>query len=263
MSQYQPRFLIEGPATACVLHGVPLGWANCTCLSFAMGIDAATLGKIRISGCQVRDETGDYVGGTTIPQNAAVALAHGVTVEQHVGPNVCTPVYAATKLQSGRGIALSGNTIAIGKGNVNHNIWVNSASGGVLGKPQYGDVFDPWSQGPALWSWTKINAFAAALRPWGEGDSRTLGAGKFYSAIFPLPTRPASLWGADVPANLQAVDPEGDDVAFAIRNRLGLDFRSLINMTDLWAAFRKANIPGVPKSVIDPGDVLALTRYRP
>jgi hypothetical protein len=180
-----PTFLIEGPASACIINGHYLGWKNCTTLSFAMGIDKSTLGKVRLSGCQVRDETGDTIGGTTIEQCAKVALNHGVRVEVHTGPNVCTPAYAATQLQAGRGFSLSGNTSAIGKTNTNHNIWINHCSGGTLGHPAYAAVYDPWSKGVSTWTWAKVLAFAAALRPWGEADSRTLGPGKFYSGIFP------------------------------------------------------------------------------
>jgi hypothetical protein len=150
-----------------------------------MGIDKATLNRTRISGCQARDETGDYAGGTSIPQLVAVAATHGVAVEQHVGANVCAPYYAAVQLQAGRGVSLAGNCLAIGKGNVNHNIYINETSGGTIGHPNTALVYDPWSTGPSWWPWSKVLAFAAALRPWGEGDARVLGPGKFYAGIFP------------------------------------------------------------------------------
>jgi hypothetical protein len=181
----QPVFLIEGPASACVINGQALGWKNCTPLSFAMGMYKSTLGRVTMSGCAVRRETGDVIGGTTIEQCAKVAVAHGVSVEIHTGSRVCSPSYAATQLQAGRGFSLAGNTSAIGKGNVNHNIWINQARGGGIGVPAEAYVYDPWSKGPAWWAWSKVLAFAAALRPWGVTDPRLLGPGKFYCGIFP------------------------------------------------------------------------------
>lgn len=185
---FRPTFQVEGPATACVLHGQLLGWANCTCLSTAMGIDRATLGDIRLSGCQVRDETGDYVGGTTIEQNAAVAATHGVKVDIHTGPNVGSPYLLAVSLQAGRGASVAGNTQPDGRGNVNHNVWVNEALGGTLGHPASVLVYDPWSTGPTWWTWAKLLAFGAALHPWGEADPRTLkslGISGLYCGIYP------------------------------------------------------------------------------
>ena len=181
----RPKFLIEGPAAACIVHGQKLGWKNCTCLSFAMGIDKSTLGRIRLTGCDVREQTNDWAGGTTIEQCAVVAEAHGVHVEIHTGANVAIPYYAGVQLQAGRGFSLAGNCTALGKGNVNHNVWVNEASGGTMGNPANVLVYDPWSTGPAWWTWAKAKAFAAALHPWGESDPRLLGPGKFYCGIFP------------------------------------------------------------------------------
>lgn len=181
----RPVFLKEGPASPCVLHGRNLSWTNCSTLSAAMGIDKSTLGRLRFSGCDVRDATGDFVGGTSIPQVAAVAAIHGVATEQHVGSKVCTPFYAAYQNALGRGYILQGNTQPSGRGNVNHAIWVNESTGGTPGAPASCLVFDPWSAGPAWWSWAKVKAFAAALHPYGEADPRLLGPGRFYALIFP------------------------------------------------------------------------------
>jgi hypothetical protein len=181
----RPLFLEEGPETACIIDRQLLGWKNCGSLGAAMGIDKSTLGRVRLSGCQVRRETGDTVGGTTIEQNSKVAEAHGVHVEVHTGSNVSTPRYTAVQLQSGRGFSLAGNCSALGKKNVNHNVWVNEAAGGTLGSPSRALVYDPWSDGPEWWAWSKVLAFAAALHPWGENDPRKLGPGKFYCGIYP------------------------------------------------------------------------------
>jgi len=186
----QPRFQKEGPAGACVIDHELLGWKNCTCLSFAMGIDKSTLGKVRLTGCMVRNEITpkDTSGGTTIEQNAHVAALHGVQVLVHTGPNVASPTTVALSLQSGRGVDLAGNCSAIGKGNVNHNIWLNQTSGGTGGHPDRSYVYDPWSDGPEWWPWSKVMAFAHALHPWGENDPRTLksmGISGVYCGIFP------------------------------------------------------------------------------
>jgi hypothetical protein len=181
-------FQIEGPATACIIHGQLLGWDNCTCLSFAMGMDKSSINQVKLTGCDVREQTNDWAGGTTIEQNAAVAEAHGIHVEIHTGANVASPNYLARSLQAGRGVSLAGNTSVLGKGNVNHNVWVNNTWGGVLGTPAFAAVWDPWSSGPAGWAWSKVISFARALHPWGESDPRTLasmGINGVYCGIFP------------------------------------------------------------------------------
>jgi hypothetical protein len=43
----------------CVIDGEALGWASCTAYSMAMGIDSATAGAKRPSGCKIRKLTGD------------------------------------------------------------------------------------------------------------------------------------------------------------------------------------------------------------
>lgn len=199
----RPKYQQQGPASRCIINGRYFGWLNCTPTSVAMGIDKSTLGKKRPSGCSVREATGDTAGGTTLPQCAAVAIAQGVKVSVYTGSNVAAPKFIATQLQAGRGVALQGNTSALlgttfrstGTG-VNHAVWVNETRGGVLGLPKEALVYDPaadgrvagWGtadQGPSWWPWSRVLAFAASLRPWGDNDSRLLGAGKMYAGVFP------------------------------------------------------------------------------
>ena len=182
------HFQKEGPATACILHGHPLGWTLCTCLSNGMGMDKSTINGVVLSGCAIRDETGDYIGGTTLPQMQAIATAHHVPTEIHVGGNVASLFYLAYQNALGRGFILQGNTQPDGRGNVNHAVWVNSCSGGTPGNPTSFDVWDPWSNGPATWSYAKLKAFMLALHPWGESDPRTLksmGVNGGYALVFP------------------------------------------------------------------------------
>jgi len=141
-----------------------------------------------MTGCGVREATGDWAGGTTIEQCAAVAEQNGVHVEIRTGSSVASPSYLALSLQAGRGASLAGNTKPDGRGNVNHNVWVNEASGGSAGAPGNALVYDPWSAGPAWWSWSRVMAFAHALHPWGESDPRTLanmGVSGVYCGLFP------------------------------------------------------------------------------
>ncbi len=258
---YRPVFQKEGPASACVLDGQALGWKICTSLSFAMGIDKSTHGKVRITGCMVRDEIlpRDVTGGTTIEQNAQVASLHGVHVDVHTGARVASPRLVGLSLQSGRGVSLAGNTAPLGKGNVNHNVWLNECVGGVPGIPSQVYVYDPWSAGPQWWAWSKVFAFARALHPWGESDPRTLanmGITGVYSGIFP--DTEGGIWGSDVPLNIRAVDPDGRLVGAAVR-KAGHDYGSRVDMADLKAALDK--IGHDYGSVVDPSDVTYLLKW--
>lgn len=199
----RPKYQQQGPATRCIIQGHAMGWLNCTPTSFAMGMDKSTLNIKVVSGCSIRESTGDLAGGTTIPQCAAVVEARGVNVTTYVGSNVASPTFIATQLQAGRGVVLQGNTSALintpfqstGTG-INHAIWVNEVRGGSLGNPLEAYVYDPaadgrvagWGtadQGPSWWPWLKVKAFAAQLKPWGDRDYRILGAGKMYACVFP------------------------------------------------------------------------------
>ncbi len=182
------HFQKEGAASPCVLHGVNLSWKNCTTLSAAMGLSKSSIGRVEMSGCAVRSETNDYAGGTTLSQVQSVCSAHGVSTEAHTGGNVASLFYLAYQGALGRGFILQGNTQPDGRGNVNHAVWVNHPIGGTAGNPTVFRVYDPWSTGPADWSYAKTKAFMLALRPWGESDPRTLksmGVNGGYALVFP------------------------------------------------------------------------------
>ncbi len=182
------RFQKEGAASPCILAGINLSWKNCTVLSGAMGMDKSSLGRVKMSGCAVREETNDHAGGTTLTQLQAVCSAHGVKTEAHTGANVASLWYLTYESRNGRGFVLQGNTQPDGRGNVNHAVWVNSPIGGSAGNADGFDVWDPWSNGPEYWSYSRTKSFMLALRPWGESDPRTLknmGVNGGYALVFP------------------------------------------------------------------------------
>lgn len=202
----RPHWQPQGPATRCMIGGKAFGWLNCTPTSFAMAMEKATLGRVRMTGCDVRKQTGDLSGGTMLSQCAAVAHKHGVEVEVHAGSGVVSPFTVAIWLHNGRGVVAQGNTSALintpfrsTQGGVNHAVYINEGRGW----KQTGDgkwypsevlVYDPAAdgrkrayhvdQGPSWWPWSVALAFFAALKPWGDNDPRRLGLGKVYCAQF-------------------------------------------------------------------------------
>lgn len=203
----RPAWQPQGPASRCKIDGKEFGWLNCTPTSFAMAMEKATLGRVRLTGCTVRKETGDRLGGTTLAQCAAVAKAHGVPVEVHAGSAVVNPFLVGSWLHSGRGVVAQGNTSALLRtafrstgGGVNHAVYLNEGRGwkqNASGQwyPAEVLVYDPaadgrrasWGradQGPSWWPWATALAFFAALKPWGDQDPRRLGLGKVYCAQF-------------------------------------------------------------------------------
>lgn len=189
-----------------MLQGKDVSWLNCTPASVAMAVEKATLGRLRPSACEVRDYTGDTVGGTTLPQCVAYATAHGINVDTRVGGNVAPRAWLATQVQAGRGVVIQGNTGPLrgtrfrstGTG-VNHAVYWNECRGGTVGHPAECLIYDPaadgrtagWGkadQGPSWWPYDVVLAFCAALHPWGESDPRTLrslGITGAYAAVFP------------------------------------------------------------------------------
>lgn len=203
----RPTFQSQLPTCICVLGGKCLGGVSCSSYGMAMGIDQATYGNKRPTGCAVRKLTGDTVGGLTLPQVARVAESMGVDVEVRVGSNVISPAAVAAHLRAGGGVGLQGNTRALlshpGQRStgtaVNHYVHLAAVRGGTWYAPKDGLVYDPaangrdagWgkaAQGPQWWPWTLVLAFASALRPWGEDDSRTLGPSRMYAGLIEPPT---------------------------------------------------------------------------
>lgn len=203
MGTFRPTFQQQGPDSNCVISGHYLGWESCTAYAMAMTISRAKLLGTAASGCQVRRYTGDTSGGLTLPQVAAVARdKFGVSIETHVGSNVCTPQYAARQVRAGHPMVLQGNAQAMlgtsrqsTAGAVNHAVMVNEVRGGTLDVPAEALVYDPAAdgrnrvyhvdQGPSWWPWSLVLKFAQLLRPWGDSDPRMLGTGKFYAAFGP------------------------------------------------------------------------------
>lgn len=205
----RPKVQHQGPTGSCVISGKDMSWLNCTPESGAMGLDKATLGRERVSGCTVRKWTDDTTGGTTLAQVCnAIERVKGIEITVRVGSNIIAPSTLAGQLRAGRGFIGQGNTGALigttwrstGKG-VNHAVWFNEGRGwkqndkGVW-LPADVLAFDPAADGrnaawgkadvsPSWWSWSRALRFFAELRPWGDSDSRTLGPGKVYAGLFP------------------------------------------------------------------------------
>jgi hypothetical protein len=200
----RPQRQLQLPGCKCIISGKCLGQLSCTCYAFAMGIDRATQGKKRPTGCHLRDLTNDTIGGTNQSQLAAVTRQYyGVATEVRNGSSVASTNYAAGQLYRGRGFVLAGNAGALltspvrsTRGFVNHAVWVNEGRGWERNEagiwiPDACLVYDPAANGtyggnaPDWWSWALVKRFAAYLRPWGDSDTRILGSGKMYATFFP------------------------------------------------------------------------------
>lgn len=198
----RPRHQAQGPATSCVINGIPLGWTNCTPDSFAMAVEAESNLQRRATPCEIRRATGDTSGGTTLRQNAdAVQKLYGITVSTYTGANVLTTQRVARYARAGHRLVIQGNTSALigtphqsTEGGVNHAVMVNEVRGGTLDEPAEALVYDPAAdgrkrpyhvdQGPSWWPWSLVKKFCAHLRPTGETGAR-LGPGKVYAGVFP------------------------------------------------------------------------------
>lgn len=201
------RLVNEGPSESCMIGGKALGWTNCSPASVAMGISRSTAHAQNPDDCTLRRLTGDTTGGTTLGQYEAIARRYGVEMEVRTSSRACTPQYAAGQLRT-RGFALQGDAgqlvgtpHRVTGGRVNHCVWVNAGRGWHIGPqgvliPSEVHVWDPAAdgklssfgrraQGPQWWTWALLLQFASHLHPWGEGDERILGPGKFYAALFP------------------------------------------------------------------------------
>lgn len=195
----RPVFQKQGPATNCVIGGEALGWKSCTAYSMAMGINSATGGNKRPSGCKIRSLTGDLVQGLMLSQVAEVAYKHfDVRVTVKTGADTISPASALRQIRVGRGFVLQGNSGGLpmrlragGPAPVQHAVWVNEVKGGDdNGTPAKALVYDPAADrrrpdidhGPTWWTWDQLLAFAAALK---IDETHSLGPGKFYAGFIP------------------------------------------------------------------------------
>jgi len=183
------------------LSGCAAGWRCCTTFSFAMAGSQGSRHSVELTGCQVFHSTGDTSGGITLDECVPIMRQHGVSVDTYHGD--ISTYGVAVNLQSGRAAAAQGNTKPLLStshrstgGPINHCVVFAGTHGGTVGHPDTVDVYDPaadgrhvaWgtaAQGPQTWPWALALAFMAALRPWGDGDPRTLGPGRAYVALFP------------------------------------------------------------------------------
>jgi hypothetical protein len=200
----RPQFQPQNPAKS----GCKLGWLSCTCFACAMLLDIAFFGTKIPKGCTIRTKTGDTSGGTTLPQVDSVATnSYGVNLETHTGGNVASYEYAAKQLKAGRAFILQIGTHPLlstkfrsTAGSINHAItigegrgWKKNAAGWY--EPKEVLWYDPAAdgrhsyvdQGPSWIPWWLVRQAAAALHPWGEDDSRTLGGNRMYAAFMPPP----------------------------------------------------------------------------
>lgn len=201
---FRPEFQPQNPA---VSH-CDLGWLSCTSFAMAMLIDRSSLGVKQPSGCSVRRQTGDKVGGTTLNQNALVAEAIGIDVTVRVGARVISPESAARELKKGRSVVVQGDAGAMvggphqsTNGPVAHAVYVNEGRHWDGDMPAEVLVYDPAAdgrrsgidRGPSWWKWTELLKFAAALRPDGPSGPR-LGPGRWYAAFGPDTEPHVLLW---------------------------------------------------------------------
>ena len=192
----RPVFQKQGPETNCVIGGEKLGWVSCTAYAMAMGIDSATAGRKRPSGCKVRKLTGDKVKGLMLSQVAEVALEHyDVRVTVKTGRDTISPAVRAQAdpgrprirppgqhrgLPKGsspgarsRPTMRSGSTRSAAATKRSAGEGARLRSGGR--RPAPGII-----RGETWWAWEDVLSFAAALR---LGKTAQLGPGRFYAGF--------------------------------------------------------------------------------
>lgn len=207
----RPLHQDQGPADRCVIDGKNLGWLSCTAYAAAMALDAATCGRIRVTGCTIRWKTGDTTGGLMLSQVEKVIEGYGIPVRRKTGSDYADAKYLANRLAVHHPSILQGNAGALidtihqsTAGYVNHAVALSGEAQqwrtvNGLYRPDYVLVDDPaadgrldFAQGPQWWPWGTVLRFAGALRPWGDADGRTLGYGRAWAA-FLVPSKPEFL----------------------------------------------------------------------
>lgn len=182
--------------------GYARGWYGCTPHAVASAGDEGSVNTILLTGKTIHAETGDTVGGTSLPQCVPSLTRRGLKVELHVGSQVCTPFYLAYQLQAGRCVTIQINTrpflptkFRSTATDIPHAVTLLDARGGTPGNPDEVLMDDPaadgrvagWgkaSTGPQWVPWAKVKDALAALQVNGPNEPR-LGPGKAYCAIMP------------------------------------------------------------------------------
>lgn len=268
----RPVYQKQGPETNCVIGGEQLGWKSCTAYAMAMGIDSATAGAKRPSGCKIRKLTGDTIKGLMLSQVAEIALEHyDVRVAVRTGGNAIAPASALRQIRLGRGFVLQGNTSGLPKrlqsgGSVpaNHAVWVNEVRGGNDAAPAEALVYDPAAdgrraeidKGPTWWAWDDVLGFAAALEL--DKKGRKLGRGRLYAGF--VPRRPIEQEVAHLqkdPAEALRVAPPEPDVILRFGATKTAPFPDRVRANP--PAGRRVNIRSRPDRLA-PGDIVDRVR---
>jgi hypothetical protein len=209
----------------------------------------------------------DVTGGVNHGQIAIVAKErYNVTLTKHYDLRFDDFVDLVEETK-GAGLSLWYNRIRLSKyrGSTtfseNHELFV---SGVDRDRGVFTGVVDPLAdgrlvgstrmfRGPAEYPISLLRMAAGELNVSSRvGDYVKLGTGYCYAITTRATGDYTGLWGADVPANVRAVDPAGARVAAAIRET-GWVFGALINQGDLANAMTRAGHKY--GQVIDPSDV--------
>lgn len=230
---------------------------NCTPTSAANGINAVTGGKVRKTGGQVRNLVKRWE--EVVPATPGWAIEDVDLAMRRLYPPFPYEVRSGLGWdtlvkdhKSGLYLTVQGdsdqfsNSTCSGAFNGLHCIGISPIT-----KTQNGEEWW-WIDDPIcpIGRWEKrrvIYAYARKLSP-------SMRYGRFNT---PVPrTPPAVLWGPDVPAAIRAVNPSGWTVGRAVAWATGHGFGTVINMSDLKAAFKAIGLGY--GNVIEPKDVQAL-----
>lgn len=169
------------------------GGLNCTCAAEAMWLFRATQGRVNLTSCRVRRDTGDKQGGTHLGQMEQVSIAHGVTTGRVFRPAtfsmletlIATGRYGAHVNISYRTIAGTRHDCFSGNFHGNHDYYV-SGVGSTKGTWRVGD---PGADGrrsgiPHSYQDIPISVVRTAAADLDLGGRR-LGTGLVYTYITP------------------------------------------------------------------------------
>jgi hypothetical protein len=228
--------------------------SNCTPASFANGINAVTGGRVKRTAAQIRSMVARRE--ETNPDNPGWSQEDGQLAMSRLYPPLRYEVRTGRGWnqlvkdhESGLYLTVMGDNDQFSGGCAGsfdglHCIGVSPITRILDGREQW------WVDQPLCptgkWEYRKdIYDYAAKLY-----------LSMFYGMFLtPVPRSP-TLWGVDVPQNIQAVNPSGWTVGKAVVWATGQGFGTVINMKDLHAAFAAIGLGyGL---VIEPKDVQAL-----
>ena len=183
---FDPQLVRTGASLCTLCGGKVMNGLNCTTCSMAMWLYRATQGRVKTTGCHVRDLTNDCTGGTNLRQMTLIADHYGVTGYRLYQPIDFDTLVGLIKTgRYGAILDLSYSTIAGGPYDRFHDSFFGNHAVYISG-PYTSTTLRVGDPGAGDYASIPISLLKTAAGRLDLGGGIRLGYGKAYALLTPI-----------------------------------------------------------------------------